>query len=140
MLEAAANNRGLKAVVSEGAGIRSVRETLLRRGPSPLQMALQYPQDLVQTISVWLLGGEPIPISLKKASLLIAPRATFFIYGEDGQAVEKAVNPVYFDAAFSPKVIWEVPNAGHTQGIQTQPEEYERLVVRFFDSVLLEEE
>ena len=61
MLEAAARNRGLKAVVSEGAGIRSVREALLRAGPSPLELALQYPQDLVQTVSVWLLGGEPSP-------------------------------------------------------------------------------
>ena len=43
MLEAAARNRGLKAVVSEGAGVRSVREALLRRGPSPLELALQYP-------------------------------------------------------------------------------------------------
>ena len=70
----------------------------------------------------------------------IAPRATFFIYGEHGQAVEKSVNPVYYDAAFSPKIIWEVPYAGHTQGIQTQPDEYERLVVGFFDRVLLEKE
>ena len=137
MLEAAARNRGLKAVVSEGAGIRSVREALLRRGPSPLELALQYPQDLVQTVSVWLLGGEPVPISLKNASLLIAPRATFFIYGEDGQEVEKAVNPVYYDAAFTPKAIWMVPGAGHTQGIETQPKEYERLVVGFFDRTLL---
>jgi pimeloyl-ACP methyl ester carboxylesterase len=140
MLEAAARNRGLKAVVSEGAGIRSVREALLRRGPGPLELALQYPQDLVQTIAVWLLGGEPIPISLKTASLLIAPRATFFVYGEAGQQVEEAVNPVYYDAAFSPKAIWMVPGAGHTQGIQTQPDEYERLVVGFFDRTLLAEE
>ena len=91
----------------------------------------------MQTISVWLLGGEPIPISLKNASLLIAPRATFFIYGEDGQEVEKAVNPVYYDAAFSPKAIWMVPGAGHTQGLETQPKEYERLVVGFFDRALL---
>ncbi len=76
MLEAAALNPGLKAVVSEGAGIRSVREALLPRGPSQLELALQYPQALVQTVSVWLLSGEPVPISLKNASLLIAPRAT----------------------------------------------------------------
>ena len=137
MLEAAARNRGLKAVVSEGAGIRSVREALLRRGPSPLELALQYPQDVMQTVAVWLLGAEPVPISLKNASLLIAPRATFFIYGEDGQEIEKAVNPVYYDAAFSPKAIWMVPGSGHTQGIETQPKEYERLVVGFFDRTLL---
>jgi uncharacterized protein len=137
MLEAAARNRGLKAAVSEGAGIRSVREALLPRGASSLELALQYPQDLVQTVSVWLLSGEPVPISLRNASQQIAPRATFFIYGENGQEVEKAVNPVYYDAAFAPKAIWMVPGSGHTQGIETQPKEYARLVVGFFDRTLL---
>jgi uncharacterized protein len=138
MIEAAARNSGLKAVVSEGAGIRSVRESLLRRGPSPLEKALQYPQDLVQTVSVWVLSGETVPMSLKNASLLIGPRAVLFIYGEHGQEVEKAVNPVYYDAAFAPKAIWEVPGSGHTEGIQTQPGEYERIVVGFFDRTLLD--
>ena len=137
MLEAAANHRGLKAVVSEGAGIRSVREALLPRGRSGLELALQYPQALVQTVSVWLLSGEPVPISLRNASLLIAPRAILFIYGENGQEAEKSVNPVYYGAAFSPKAIWMVPGAAHTQGIETQPKEYERLVVGFFDRTLL---
>jgi pimeloyl-ACP methyl ester carboxylesterase len=138
MVEAAARNPGLKAVVSEGAGIRSVREALLRRGPSTAELVLQFPQDLVQTVSVWLLGGETVPMSLKNASLLIGPRAVLFIYGEDGQEIEKAVNPVYYDAAFDPKGIWQVPGGGHTQGFQTQPEEYERLVVGFYDRVLLD--
>ena len=138
MLEAAAGNSGLKAVVSEGAGIRSVRESLLRRGPSALELALQYPQDLMQTVSVWVLSGETVPISLKTASLLISPRAVLFIYGQDGQEVEKAVNPVYYDAAFPPKTIWAVPGSGHTRGMQTQPDEYERLVIGFFDRTLLE--
>jgi uncharacterized protein len=137
MIEAAARNRGLKAVVSEGAGIRSVLEATLPRGESPLELALRYPQDLVQTISVWLLSGEPIPMSLDDASLLIGPRATFFIYGEDGQEIEKTVNPVYYAAAFPSKSIWEVPGAGHTQGIETQPKEYKRLVLGFFDRTLL---
>ncbi|NLE22340.1 MAG: alpha/beta fold hydrolase [Actinobacteria bacterium] len=137
MIEAAARNPGLKAVVSEGAGIRSVRESLLRRGPSWIEKALQYPYDLTQTISVWVLSGEPVPMSLRNASLLVGPRAVLFIYGEDGQEVEKAVNPVYYDAAFTPKLIWEVPGAGHTGGIAAQPEEYERIVLGFFDMVLL---
>ncbi len=138
MVEAAARNPGLKAVVSEGAGIRSVRESLLRRGPSAIHKALQYPQDLVQTVAVWVLSGQPVPMSLKTASLLISPRAVYFIYGEDGQEVEKAVNPVYYDAAFAPKAIWEVPGSGHTRGIETKPLEYETLVVGFFNRTLLD--
>ena len=139
MIEAAARNSRLKAVVSEGAGIRFVRESLLRRGPSHLEKALQYPQDLMQTVAVWVLSGETVPMSLKNASLLVGPRAVLFIYGEDGQQVEQAVNPVYHDAAFAPKGISEAPGAGHTGGIEAQPEDYERIVVGFFDSILLSE-
>jgi uncharacterized protein len=138
MIEAAARNQGLKAVVSEGAGIRSVREAPLERGISPVERVFKYPQQLVQTVSVWLLGGEKVPISLKTAALLIGPRALLLIYGQDGQEVEKAVNPVYYDAAFPPKGIWEVPGAGHTMGIKTAPDEYERVVVGFFNRTLLD--
>ena len=138
MIEAAAGNDGLKAVVSEGAGVRSVREALLRRGPNALELALQYPQDLVQTAAVWVLSGEAPPSSLADAAPRIAPRAVFFIYGEDGQAIEPAVNPAYYDAAGEPKEIWQVPGAGHTGGIRAQPAEYERRVVDFFVQELLE--
>jgi uncharacterized protein len=138
MIEAAARNQGLKAVVSEGAGIRSVREATLEHGINRVERVLKYPQELVQTVSVWLLGGEKVPISLKTASLLIGPRAVLLIYGGNGQEVEKAVNPVYYRAAFAPKGIWEVPGAAHTKGIQTAPAEYQRIVVGFFDRTLLD--
>jgi fermentation-respiration switch protein FrsA (DUF1100 family) len=137
MIEAASDNPRLKAVVSEGAGIRSVREAFSRRGPNVLELALQYPQDLVQTVSVWLLGDETVPPPLTQAAAGISPRAVFFIYGEDGQAIERAVNPVLYDAALPPKAIWEVPGAGHTGGIAAEPEEYERRVIGFFDRTLL---
>ena len=137
MIEAAADNPRLKAVVSEGAGMRSVREAFSRRGLNALELALQYPQDLVQTISVWLLGDQPAPPPLTVAAAQISPRAVFFIYGEDGQAIERAVNPVLYDAALPPKAIWEVPGAGHTGGIEAEPEEYERRVIGFFDRTLL---
>jgi hypothetical protein len=31
---------------------------------------------------------------------------------------------------------WEIPNSGHTGGLEAAPEEYERRVVRFFDAAL----
>ena len=117
--------------------MRSVREAFSRRGQNALELVLQYPQDLVQTVSVWLLGDETVPPPLTQAAAQIAPRAVFFIYGEDGQEVEKALNPVLYDAALPPKAIWEVPGAGHTGGIEAQPEEYERRVIGFFDRTLL---
>lgn len=137
MLEAAARSRRLKAVVVEGVGIRSVRESLLRRGPSILEKVLQYPQDLVQTVAVWVLSGDDVPMSLRNAALLIGPRAVLFVYGEEGQAVEKAVTPVYYEAALPTKEIWVVPGAGHTGGIEAEPDLYEQVVIGFFDRILL---
>ncbi len=138
MIEAAAGNDALKAVASEGAGLRSVREALVRREPNALELALQYPQDLVQTAAVWVLSGDAPPPSLADAAAQISPRAAFFIYGENGQAIERALNPVYYAAAGEPKEIWQVAGAGHTGGIQARPAEYERRVVAFFEAQLLE--
>ena len=35
-----------------------------------------------------------------------------------------------------PKALWEIPDAGHVNGIATRPAEYERRVVGFFDQAL----
>jgi uncharacterized protein len=132
-LDAAAHDRGLKAVVSEGAGIRSVRETFAREGLNPLQVWFQYPFDLTLTLGTMLFSGDPPPPSLEELVPRIAPNAAFFVYGENGQAIEPVVNVPYYRAAGEPKAIWEVPGAGHTGGIAAQPGEYSERVVGFFD-------
>ena len=60
MLQAAASNTGLRAVVSEGAGVRSVREDLIR-GPRGW---LALPESAVQTAAVAVLSGTRPPPSL----------------------------------------------------------------------------
>lgn len=139
MLEAAAENTGLKAVVSEGAGLRSVREATARTGVNRLQTVLQIPQDAVMTAATWVLSSTAPPPSLADSVARISPRATFFVYGEAGQAIERSLNPAYYDGAGKPKEIWQVPGATHTGGLAAQPEEYERRVVGFFDRELLDE-
>jgi fermentation-respiration switch protein FrsA (DUF1100 family) len=67
----------------------------------------------------------------------IAPRPVFLIYAVPGQGGEATRQPRYFAAAGEPKQLWRVPGAGHTGGIDAQPEEYERRVVDFFDRALL---
>jgi len=139
MLQAAAEGAGLAAVVSEGAGVRSYRETFARRGPNVVSVALQWPHELTLTAATVALSGTAPPPSLRDLVAEVSPGAVFLIYGEEGQAVEKAVNPAYFDAAGEPKELWEVPGAGHTGGLAAQPEEYERRVTAFFDRHLLGE-
>ena len=51
--------------------------------------------------------------------------------------VEAELTETFYEAAREPKEIWLVPGAGHTGGIEAEPEEYERRVVSFFDDALL---
>jgi uncharacterized protein len=131
MLQAAASNTGLRAVVSEGAGVRSVREDLLR-GPSGW---LALPESALQTAAVAVLSGTSPPPALDELVPRIAPRPLFLIYaGRAGGGEE--LNPDYFEAASEPKTMWKVDDAGHVGGFDAQPQEYEARVIGFFDRAL----
>jgi uncharacterized protein len=132
MIETAASNPALRAVVSEGAGERSVRESMLLGSSGWFSL----PTAAVQTAAVALLSGDPPPPALDDAAAQVAPRPLLLIYGSKGQGAEKELNPRYFEAAAQPKTIWEVEGAGHTGGIDAQPREYERRVISFFDDAL----
>ena len=132
MLQAAASNTGLRAVVSEGAGVRSVREHLLR-GPRGW---FSLPEAAVQTAAVAVLSGTAPPPSLADLVPRIAPRPLFLIYAGHGGGGEE-LNPDYYRAASTPKTLWKIPEAGHVGGFQARPREYEERVTRFFDRALL---
>ena len=92
MLEAAAENPGLRAVVSEGAGERSVREGLIR-GPRGW---LAIPTATVETAAVSVLSDTMPPPSLEDVAARISPRAIFLIYAGRGgrrRGVEPRVLP-----------------------------------------------
>jgi uncharacterized protein len=134
MLESAAKSPGLKAVVSEGAGERSVREYFDMTGNDKW---LQVPTSVALTAGVALFSDKTPPESLNDLVGRIAPTPVFFIYGEHGQEGERNLNPTYYRSAREPKAIWEVPGSGHTGGINARPREYERRVIGFFDRALL---
>lgn len=132
MLQAAATNTGLRAVVSEGAGVRSVREHLLR-GPRGW---FSLPEAAMQTAAVAALSQTPPPPSLADLVPQIAPRPLFLIYAGQGGGGEE-LNPDYYDAASTPKTLWKIPEAGHVGGYQARPREYEQRVTSFLDRALL---
>jgi hypothetical protein len=137
MLEAAAVSDGLKAVVSEGAGIRSLREAVaIPETSTRLQVSLLH---AVVTPGVALFSNTLPPPSLEDLVGRIAPRPVFIIYAVPGQGGESELSQAYYDAAREPKTIWQVPGAGHTGGIEAEPAEYERRVIAFFESALLAE-
>jgi fermentation-respiration switch protein FrsA (DUF1100 family) len=131
MLEAAASNAGLRAIVSEGAGIRSVREELLY-GARALPTL---PASAAQTAALTLLGGTGPPPSLTDLVPRIAPRPLFLIYAGRGAGGEE-LNADYYRAASRPKQLWRIPEAGHVGGLRARPGEYERRVVGFFRRAL----
>jgi len=132
MLQAAAESNDLKAVVSEGAGSRSVREVIEKKA------WFDVPTYSVLTAGTALFSNLAPPPNLKDLVGRIAPRSVFFIYsthGVDGE--ERQLNPKYYAAAGQPKQSWEIPEASHTGGIVARPKEYERRVIGFFDRALL---
>jgi uncharacterized protein len=134
MLQAAASNRGLRAVVSEGAGSRSLREDVLR-GPRGW---LALPEAALQTAAVAVMSGTAPPPALDDLVGRIAPRPTFLIYAGHGVDSEE-LNVDFYRAASAPKTLWLIAEAGHVGGLQARPAEYEQRVTRFFDQALLGE-
>jgi uncharacterized protein len=133
LIRAAAESDAFKAIVSEGASGQSVRDGLANGELSTDLLA-----EGAVTLATAVFASDLPPPSLKSKVPEIAPRAAFFVYGEEGQGgTETKPNRGFFEAAGEPKQIWEVPNGQHIAGITTRPEEYERRVIAFFDRTLL---
>jgi uncharacterized protein len=135
LIRAAAGSDVLKAIVSEGASGQSLRDGIAN-GEVSADAILA---DGAVTLATALFTNDLPPPSLKSEVAKIAPRAVFFVYGENGQGgTETKPNRGFYDAAREPKQVWEVPDGQHIAGITTQPEEYERRVIGFFDDALLD--
>jgi MYXO-CTERM domain-containing protein len=132
MIEAAAESTALKAIVSEGASSRSVRDEVANPGGRWQELI----GNGVSTAATAIFSNNLPPDSLKSLAPKIAPRFVFFVYGERGQPAEQPANDAFYAAAGSPKAIWRVSGSGHIGGIDAQPKEYERRVVAFFDRAL----
>jgi fermentation-respiration switch protein FrsA (DUF1100 family) len=136
LLQAAAESDVFKAVVSEGAGARSIRENLEK--PIEFNTLSELAVSFVLTAGTALFSNHEPPPNLKTLVPRIAPRAVFLIYALHGTGgEEKQLDPKYYAAAGEPKQIWQIPEAAHTGGITARPREYERRVVDFFDRTLL---
>jgi len=132
-VQAAAAKPGLHAVVSDGAGFRSVREEVLRGARG---WFTSVPEQAVQSAALTVLSGTLPTPPLKELVPRIAPRPVFFIYAGHGAGSEEFKRD-YYRAARAPKALWEMPEARHTGGYQARPREYEQRVVDFFDGALL---
>jgi fermentation-respiration switch protein FrsA (DUF1100 family) len=133
MLQAAAEKGGLAAVVSEGAGTRTFSEDI--RAFSGLTRLAGMPFLATKTAAVALFANRMPPPPLFELVPRIAPTPVFLIWSP--KVAGENLNERYYRLAREPKSIWAVPEAGHTDAIEGQPQEYERRVIGFFDRTLL---
>jgi uncharacterized protein len=134
MLETAAGNDELKAVVSEGAGARTFSEDMDEDLPGAERL-LGAPLSAFKTASIAVSSNQAPPANLKQLAgridqpllLIAAP-----IHG-----VGEELNRGYAQAAGDSATLWEIPESTHVGGIEARPQEYERRVVGFFNEALL---
>jgi pimeloyl-ACP methyl ester carboxylesterase len=127
-LRSAATGSGLQAVVADGAGASTAGDrALVEGGALPRSVAW------MSSRMTELLGGrcEPPPLrdlvgGIRVPVLLIASGA------DDEAAIDRA-----FAARIGPDAtVWEIPAAGHTRGLDTEPAAYRARVVAFLRRAL----
>jgi hypothetical protein len=132
LLQAAARTRSLRAVVSEGAGVRSLAEHLHTPGLGRAQR--WFSNWVVQTAALAVLGDASPPEDLTKLARRISPRPVLLIEAAHGAGGEE-LNQVYLEEAGPAASLWRA-RGGHTGALAAQPAEYERHVVGFLDRAL----
>ena len=132
MLQAAAETDAFNAIVSEGAGVRSVREAV--HVPGAVKVIFSE-ISAISTLGTAVFTSDLPPPGLTELSADIT-EPLFIIYSDRGQGGE-TISRQYYEAAKGPKEIWAA-DGGHTGAIAADPAEYERRVVGFFDRALLE--
>jgi uncharacterized protein len=131
MLQVGAQTNALDAVVSEGAGTRTLSEDVDEfHGVTKL---VGLPFLVTKTASVAVFSNTPPPAKLMDLMPRIKSPVLFIHNGRNGEQI----NHRYSRAVRAPKGDWVIPEAAHTGGSTARPQEYERRVVGFFDQALL---
>jgi pimeloyl-ACP methyl ester carboxylesterase len=134
---AAASNPDIRAVVAEGATGRTGSDWLALRSRGLgrwFSSAFYAVQDAAATV----LSGTDPPEDLRSAVVASAPRHILVIAA--GEVAEEGRAGRRWQAAAPGRVeLWEVPDAGHTAGLSTRPDEWRRRVIAFLDRTLLGE-
>jgi pimeloyl-ACP methyl ester carboxylesterase len=129
LLEAAARDPRLAAVVSDGA-------------TRPMDGGKVNHRGQLERAAEWLIGQSLRTISGMKPSRSlvgivpdIAPRPVLLVAG-GGFPDEIPASRLYRDVGGSTVELWELPDTGHTAGLRKHPAAYERRTVGFLDRAL----
>jgi uncharacterized protein len=129
LLEAAAHDRRLAAVVSDGAARPTDAD---KADPPP---ALERAATWLTLESVRAISGMKPSRSLLEFIPRIAPRPVLLV-ASGGQPAEIPTARMYRRAGGANVDLWELPDTGHTAGLRKHPAEYERRTIAFLDRAL----
>ncbi|HSJ94682.1 MAG TPA: CocE/NonD family hydrolase [Gaiellaceae bacterium] len=133
LIRVAAADRGLKAVIADGATGGSFAD--YRNLGDEAEGAPFY---LAMYTAARVFSGESPGEPLKDAVARISPTPLLLIATGRSLPAERDFNRIYAEAAREPFELWELPDVDHIAAIRQRPDEYERRVVEFFDDALLE--
>jgi uncharacterized protein len=130
---AAGSDTRIRAVVAEGA---SARGPLDEGDPAEGVggWLIRY-VDWTATRAVDLMTSADRPVKLRDAIAAAAPRP-FMIIAAGTQPVEIDAGNMFQAVSPDSVELWVVPNAGHTEGYDVQPAEWEARVIAFLDRSL----
>ena len=129
LLEAAAHDRRLAAVVSDGATRPMDADAALHPGVA------ERAQGWLITRTVRAMSGMRPSPSLVGLIPRIAPRPVLLVAG-GGFPAEIPASRRYRAAGGPTVALWTLPDTGHTAGLRTHPAAYERRTVGFLDRAL----
>ena len=131
-LRAAAQSDRIKAIVAEEPGFARISD--VPDIPS-LEDKFYVVADWLAENLLSLRTGVPIPEGVVGGLRRIAPRPILFI--STGRDYGRALVQHFYQQASESKEWWEVPETNHGGSPRARPEEYEQIVVDFFERALL---
>lgn len=129
LLEVAAQDRRVRAVVADGATASSMADI-----PASIAETIRMAPVMA---SVRLFSGTRPGRPLRELAAQVSPTPLLFV-ATGGLPVEIPMSRIYADAAREPVELWVLPGAGHTTAIRDEAAAYERRVVGHFDDALLD--
>lgn len=139
-ISAAPQTEAIAAVVSDGGPVTILEAVAAgsRQRGLPGFLAV-----LIARLTLWL-AGRRVGCNLSEADAprwvsRLAPRALLLVHGGRDPYVSTVAVQALFAAAEQPKELWIVPEAGHRQADELQPDEYLARVIGFFDRHLADD-
>lgn len=123
----------IRAVAADGASRRSTEELLALESERPL--VRNFTARLMYA-SAGIFSGDPPPPPLLD-SMLASGSARFYFIAGGNNGLEVDFNRLFADKLGSRAVLWVAPGAGHLGAYGLHPAEYEKRLIDFFDSELL---